>query len=69
VVTGTIVVYAVELISCHSAPLRKSAASLSIATGRESDGSETTIYVGGLLEKLTTATRTHWTHLIATPSG
>jgi RHS repeat-associated protein len=32
-------------------------------------GSETTIYVGGLLEKLTTATRTHWKHLIATPSG
>jgi RHS repeat-associated protein len=32
-------------------------------------GTETTIYVGGLLEKLTTATRTHWKHLIATPSG
>jgi len=30
---------------------------------------ETTIYVGGLLEKLTTGTRTHWKHLIATPSG
>ena len=32
-------------------------------------GNETTIYVGGLLEKLTTATRTHWKHLIPTPSG
>jgi RHS repeat-associated protein len=32
-------------------------------------GTETTLYVGGLLEKLTTATRTHWKHLIATPSG
>ncbi len=32
-------------------------------------GSETTIYVSGLLEKLTTATRTHWKHLIPTPSG
>jgi RHS repeat-associated protein len=34
-----------------------------------SGGTETTLYVGGLLEKLTTATRTHWKHLIATPSG
>jgi RHS repeat-associated protein len=33
------------------------------------NGTETTIYVGGLLEKLTTAARTHWKHLIATPSG
>ncbi|MGB5102321.1 MAG: RHS repeat-associated core domain-containing protein, partial [Steroidobacteraceae bacterium] len=32
-------------------------------------GTETTIYVGGLLEKLTTPARTHWKHLIATPSG
>ncbi len=32
-------------------------------------GSETTIYVGGLLEKLTTPTRAHWKHLIPTPSG
>jgi RHS repeat-associated protein len=32
-------------------------------------GTETTLYVGGLLEKLTTATRTHWKHRIATPSG
>jgi RHS repeat-associated protein len=32
-------------------------------------GSETTIYAGGLLEKLTTPVRTHWKHLIATPSG
>jgi len=30
---------------------------------------ETTIYVAGLFEKLTTATRTHWKHLIPTPSG
>jgi RHS repeat-associated protein len=34
-----------------------------------SGGNETTIYAGGLLEKLTTATRTHWKDLIATPSG
>jgi RHS repeat-associated protein len=34
-----------------------------------SGGTETTLYVGGLLEKLTTPTRTHWKHLIATPSG
>ena len=33
------------------------------------NGTETTIYVGGLLEKFTTAARTHWKHLIATPSG
>ena len=32
-------------------------------------GNETTIYVGGMLEKLTTAVRTHWKHLIPTPSG
>jgi hypothetical protein len=32
-------------------------------------GTETTIYMAGLLEKLTTPTRTHWKHLIATPSG
>src|SRR5690606_26992403 len=32
-------------------------------------GTETTIYVGGLLEKLTTASRTHWKHLVPTPSG
>ncbi|MCX7054479.1 MAG: FG-GAP-like repeat-containing protein, partial [Proteobacteria bacterium] len=32
-------------------------------------GTETTLYVGGLLEKLTTPTRTHWKHLIPTPSG
>jgi len=32
-------------------------------------GTETTIYVGGVLEKLTTPVRTHWKHLIATPSG
>lgn len=32
-------------------------------------GTETTIYVGQLLEKLTTPVRTHWKHLIATPSG
>jgi RHS repeat-associated protein len=30
---------------------------------------ETTIYVGGLLEKFTNATATHWKHLIPTPSG
>ena len=30
---------------------------------------ETTIYVAGLFEKLTTTTRTHWKHLIPTPSG
>lgn len=34
-----------------------------------SGSTETTIYVGGLLEKLTTGTRTHWKHLIPTPSG
>ncbi len=34
-----------------------------------SGSSETTIYVGGLLEKFTTPTRTHWKHLIDTPSG
>jgi RHS repeat-associated protein len=35
------------------------------------NGTETTIYVGGLLEKLTTSSsgRTHWKHLISTPSG
>lgn len=32
-------------------------------------GSETTIYAGGLLEKLTTPVRTHWKHVIATPAG
>jgi len=32
-------------------------------------GNETTIYVAGLLEKLTTPVRTHWKHLIPTPSG
>jgi RHS repeat-associated protein len=32
-------------------------------------GTETTIYVGGMLEKLTTAVRTHWKHRIPTPSG
>ena len=32
-------------------------------------GTDTTFYVGGLLEKLTTPTRTHWKHLIPTPSG
>ena len=32
-------------------------------------GTETTVYVGGLLEKLSTALRTHWKHLIPTPSG
>jgi len=30
---------------------------------------ETTIYVGGLLEKLTTSVRVHWKHRIPTPSG
>jgi RHS repeat-associated protein len=30
---------------------------------------ETTIYVGGLLEKMTNAAATHWKHLIPTPSG
>jgi RHS repeat-associated protein len=34
-----------------------------------STGSETTIYVGELLEKLTTSVRTHWRHLIPTPSA
>jgi YD repeat-containing protein len=32
-------------------------------------GTDTTIYVGGLLEKLTAPTRTHYKHLIPTPSG
>lgn len=32
-------------------------------------GAETTLYIGGLLEKHTTPVRTHWKHLIATPSG
>ena len=32
-------------------------------------GTETTIYVGGLLEKLTTSAGTRWKHLIPTPSG
>ena len=30
---------------------------------------ETTIYVGGMLEKLTTSVRVHWKHRIPTPSG
>jgi RHS repeat-associated protein len=30
---------------------------------------ETTIYVGGLLEKLTSSVRVHWKHRIPTPSG
>ena len=30
---------------------------------------ETTIYVAGLVEKLTTSTRVHWKHRIAVPSG
>ena len=34
-----------------------------------SGGTETTIYVGGLVEKLTTSTRVHWKHRIPTPSG
>lgn len=34
-----------------------------------SGGTETTIYVGGDLEKLTTSVRTHWKHRIHTPSG
>ena len=34
-----------------------------------SGGNETTIYVGGLVEKLTTSTRVHWKHRIPTPSG
>ena len=34
-----------------------------------SGGTETTIYVGGLMEKLTTSTRVHWKHRIPTPSG
>jgi RHS repeat-associated protein len=32
-------------------------------------GAETTLYIGGLLEKHTSPVRTHWKHLIATPSG
>ena len=32
-------------------------------------GNETTIYVGGMLEKLTTAVRTHWKHLTPPPRG
>jgi RHS repeat-associated protein len=34
-----------------------------------STGTETTIYVGSDLEKLTTSVRTHWKHRIHTPSG
>jgi RHS repeat-associated protein len=32
-------------------------------------GTETTIYVGEQMEKLTTAVRTHWKHRLPTPSG
>lgn len=34
-----------------------------------SGGAETTLYIGGLLEKHTTPVRTHWKHLMVTPSG
>ena len=34
-----------------------------------SGGTETTIYVAGLVEKLTTAARVHWKHRIAVPAG
>ena len=34
-----------------------------------SGGTETTIYVVGLVEKLTTSTRVHWKHRIAVPAG
>lgn len=33
------------------------------------NGTETTITVGGMVEKLTTAVRTHWKHRLPTPSG
>ena len=34
-----------------------------------SGATETTIYVGGLLEKFTNAVTTHWKHIVPTPSG
>jgi RHS repeat-associated protein len=37
--------------------------------GNYTGGTETTYYVGGLMEKLVTATRTHYKHQIAGPTG